>query len=85
MTSPRTNAVRDEVLMQRFPEATWDRPLRARWVVEGGAITRFVCPFCLYRKGLLGHDPAPLMMDSWLVWRHLYEVHSVWAKGPVER
>lgn len=83
MISPRTHTVRDEVLVRRFPEATWNRPLRVRWLdKERGAIVLYACPFCLYRKGLTRDDPAPLMDTSWLVWRHLYEVHSV-PEAPV--
>jgi len=84
---------RDQDLERFFPECNWRTPLPVIWrerrddrVVE---LKRFACPFCLYRKGLLGTpgtrdrrkselpDRTPLYKFSEDVWKHLETHHPM--------
>jgi hypothetical protein len=90
MVSTRSQFQCDQDLERFFPECNWRTPLPVIWrewrddhVVK---LKRFACPFCLYRKGLLGapgthdrpksqlRDRTPLYEFSEAVWKHL-EMH----------
>ena len=68
----------DGFLVQRFPEVPWMRPVAVRWLDARmrRPLRRYACPFCLYRRGLLGPARARLSEYSEEVWKHLALEHQ---------